>query len=355
MGNSIALAKKYVPLLDEVYKNAALTADLDGAAELVQQGANANELIIPKMSMDGLADYSRNGGYVSGDVTLTNETVQCNFDRGRMFQVDAMDNEETAGIAFGRLAGEFIRTKVAPEVDAFRLAAYASASGISKVETPATLATGADVIAALRAATNQMDEDEVPFENRILYITPTCLGLVQDMDTTKSKEVLARFSKIVQVPQTRFYTAITQKDGKTEGQTGGGYARKENSQEFTATTSQTDFTVTAKPTEIQKVTVNGEAVTTGFTYTAATGVLAFGSAPGNGKTVVVTYDTGYEQNFLVVHKAAVIQFPKHTAPKIVTPEQNQDADAWKYGYRLVGIAEVYENKVAGIYSHYKPL
>ena len=131
MGNSIALAKKYVPLLDEVYKNAALTADLDGAAELVQQGANANELIIPKMSMDGLADYSRNGGYVSGDVTLTNETVQCNFDRGRMFQVDAMDNEETAGIAFGRLAGEFIRTKVAPEVDAFRLAAYASASGIS--------------------------------------------------------------------------------------------------------------------------------------------------------------------------------------------------------------------------------
>ena len=336
--NSIALAEKYVPLLDEVYKNAALTADLDGAPELVQQGANANELIIPKMSMDGLADYSRNGGYVDGDVNLTNETVQCNFDRGRMFQVDNMDNEETAGIAFGRLAGEFIRTKVVPELDAFRLAAYASASGISKVETPAALATGVD-----------------PDQHQYLQdVVIQDLGLVQDMDTTKSKEVLARFSKIVQVPQTRFYTAITQKDGKTEGQTGGGYARKENSQEFTATTSQTDFTVTAKPTEIQKVTVNGEAVTTGFTYTAATGVLAFGTAPGNGKTVVVTYDTGCEQNFLVIQKSAVIQFQKHVAPKIITPEQNQSADAWKYGYRNVGIAEVYENKVAGIYSHYKP-
>lgn len=36
-----------------------------------------------------------------------------------MFTVDNMDNAETAG-----LASEFIRTKVAPEVDAFRFASY---------------------------------------------------------------------------------------------------------------------------------------------------------------------------------------------------------------------------------------
>ena len=72
------------------------------------------------MDMQGLADYSRNSGYVQGDVTLKNETVKCNFDRGRMFWVDSMDDLETAGIAFGRLAAEFIRTKVGPEIDAFR-------------------------------------------------------------------------------------------------------------------------------------------------------------------------------------------------------------------------------------------
>ena len=94
--NSIELAKSYVPLLDEVYKNACLTADLDGNPELVREGANANELVIPKLSMDGLANYSRNGGYVGGDVTITHETVACNFDRGRMFNVDVMDNLETA-------------------------------------------------------------------------------------------------------------------------------------------------------------------------------------------------------------------------------------------------------------------
>ena len=50
------------------------------------------------MDMQGLADYSRNSGYVQGDVTLTNETVKCNFDRGRRFTVDTMDDLETAGL-----------------------------------------------------------------------------------------------------------------------------------------------------------------------------------------------------------------------------------------------------------------
>lgn len=81
MSNTIELAKSFVPKLDECYRLASLTSVLDGAPELAKQGANANELIIPMMSMDGLADYSRNGGYVQGGVTMTNETVKCNFDR----------------------------------------------------------------------------------------------------------------------------------------------------------------------------------------------------------------------------------------------------------------------------------
>lgn len=287
MPNSIELFKQYTALLDEVYKQSALTSDLDGASDLARQGANANELIIPKMSMDGLADYSRNSGYVGGDVTLTNETVACNFDRGRMFSVDNMDNAETAGVAFGRLSGEFIRTKVVPELDAFRFAKYAGTTGISTV-AGAVLSTGADVISALRTATNKMDEDEVPYDNRILYITPTLYGLVQDLDTTKSREVLSRFAKVVTVPQTRFYTAIELNDGTTSGETAGGYKK-------------------------------------------ATG--------------------GVNINFMIVHKPAVIQFTKHLDTKVIDPATNQNSDAWKFGYRMVGIADAYENKVAGIYLH----
>lgn len=289
MGNSIELAKQFVPILDEIYANASLTAKLDGNPELVQQGANANELIIPMLSMEGLAEYDRNGGYVGGDVTMTNETVKCNFDRGRMFTIDNMDNQETANIAYGRLAGEFIRTKVVPEVDAFRFASYAGTEGISKVAAGATLSTGEAVIAALRAATVKMDEDEVPYEDRHLFITSTLDGLIADTDTTKSKDVLARFASKTLVPQTRFYTAINQLSGKN-GEKAGGYTKADGAADI---------------------------------------------------------------NFMVVHKDALIQFPKHQAPKIITPEANQDADAWKYGYRQVGIADVYKNKLAGIYLHHK--
>lgn len=275
MANTIEYFKQYVPLLDEIYKNSSLSSVLDGNSDLVSAGRNANELVIPKMTMSGLADYSRSTGYVQGDVELTYETVKCNYDRGRMFVVDALDDMETAGIAFGRLAGEFIRTKVVPELDAYRFAAYASADGISSES--GALSSGANVITALRAAHNTMDEEEVPTEGRMLFITPTLYGMIQDLDTTKSKQVLEK-ARVIQVPQTRFNSNVTLgNDG----------------------------------------------------YTTA----------------------GANLNFLLIHPTATIQFQKHTVPKVVTPEANQDADAWKFGYRTVGIAEVYENKAKGIYAH----
>lgn len=291
MPNTITLFKKQITdTLDEVYKQASLTAVLDGNPELVKQGANANELIIPKMSVQGLADYDRSTGYVSGDVTLTNETVQCNFDRGRMFTVDTMDNLETAGIAFGRLAGEMMRTKVMPELDAFRFAKYAGTSGIGKVAAGATLDSGAAVIAALRYAISAMDEAEVPYEERYLYLTPTLDGMIADLDTTKSREVLERFQSKSLVPQTRFYTAINQLDGSTTGEEIGGYTKADGAADI---------------------------------------------------------------NFMIIHRPAVIQFSKHVAPKIILPDVNQTSDGYKFGYRHVAIADVYENKVAGIYLHHK--
>ena len=290
MANAITLFKKYIDMLDEVYKQSSLTSVLDGDSTLVRAGANTNEIIIPKISMQGLADYSRNSGYVEGDVTLTNETVKFNYDRGRSFTVDNMDNEETAGVAFGKLSSEFIRTMVVPEVDAFRFATYASASGISKVATGATLADGNGVLTALVTAQSKMDEDEVPYDNRILFITPTLYNAVMAVDTTKSKEVMASFSQIVRVPQSRFYTAIDLKDGTTGGEEAGG-----------------------------------------FTKSAS----------------------GKEINFMIIHKPCLLQYPKHIVNKVISPEENQKSDGWRFFYRSYGLADVYENKVAGIYLHHK--
>ena len=223
MANSIALFKKYIDLLDEVYKASAKTSVLDIDGALVQAGANANEIIIPKISMDGLADYSRNGGYVNGDVTLTNETVKFNYDRGRKFTVDAMDNEESAGVAFGKLSSEFIRTKVVPEMDAVRFASYAGISGIGSAE--GNLTSGDSVLAAINAANTALDEAEVPMDGRYLFITPTLYNLAMNVDTYKSKAMMEKFAGVIFVPQTRFYTAVDLYDGTSENEKAGGYVK----------------------------------------------------------------------------------------------------------------------------------
>ena len=54
---------------------------------------------------------------------------------------------------------------------------------------------------------------------------------------------------------------------------------------------------------------------------------------------------------MIIHPSAVIQANKIVKPKILNPDVNPDGDQWVYGYRLVSIASVYENKTAGIYLH----
>lgn len=281
MANSIALRKQYSTLLDEVYKLSSLTAVLDGPNELVREGANANEILIPKMSMQGLANYNKQTGYVAGDVTLEYETKKCTYDRGRMFTIDAMDNIESAGIAFGRLSGEFLRTKVVPELDAYRLSAYAQLSGVTTVS--ANLADGKAVLAALRAARSKIENAEANLATCYLFINPTVFGIIEDLDTTASKKAIEGFAGVIKVPEGRFYNKVT-------------------------------------------LAASGEGG-----YTKASGALAM--------------------NFLIVDKQSAIQYQKHTVSKIITPDANQDADAWKFGYRTVGIAEGLDNKKDGIYVH----
>ena len=221
--NTIQLFKTYIDQLDDVYKLSSKSAILESNAALVRNGANAGEFIIPKIDMDGLGDYSRNGGYKKGKVDLKNETVKCDFDRGRRFTVDAMDNEETAGVAFGRLAAEFIRTKVTPELDAYRFAKYALKAGTKKA---ATLADGAAVMQAITAAISTLDDEEVPEEGRFLFLTPAHFNAIHSLDTTKSRELLGTFEgRIIKVPQARFYTAIDQLNGKGSGEEKGGYKK----------------------------------------------------------------------------------------------------------------------------------
>lgn len=289
MANSIVLAKNYTSILDEVYQAASVTNDLTSDAALIRAGANANEILYPQISVSGLGDYDRNSGYTDGTVSVVWKTGTFNYDRGTKISVDAMDDEESFGIAFGQAAAELMRTKVAPEGDAFTFATLAGVEGIS-VADAATYADASEFLAALIAAKNTMDEDEVPEENRILYATPTLINGVMGLDTTKSREILATFSAIKKVPQSRFYTAIDLLDGKTEGEEAGHYKKA---------------------------------------------------------------DTAKEINFMIIHKPALLKWDKHVVSSIIPPDNNPNSDSCIVKYRKYGIVDVRKNKVAGIYLSHK--
>lgn len=286
-----------MPILDEVYKASSKTSILDTANERVRF-IGSDTVNLYTMSLDGLGNYSRNAGFVTGSVTGGWEPYKLTQDRGRSFMVDVMDNDETMGMAFGTLAGEFIRTQVTPEIDAYRFAKYAATSGISS-GTPADITVGTtDVPSLIQEAETIMGDDEVPEEGRILFISETAYAGLKDKITRyvqngeRGIETAIDYydgMRVIKVPKGRFNTGITLNDGLSAGETKGG------------------FTVPAS--------------------------------------------TSYPINFMIIHPSAVVQIAKHVVPRIFSPQVNQSADAWKFDYRIYHDAFVENNKVAGIYLH----
>lgn len=293
MPNTIELAQTYLPLLDEVYKVSSRSAVLDATkVEIV----NGNTVKVFKTAMDGLGDYDRGTGFVKGDVTGTWEAMQLSKDRGRSFVVDRMDNEETVGMAFGTLAGEFIRTKVAPEIDAYSFAKLCGVTGIDVGDAADIQIGTTDVPGLVDEAERSMNENEVPTEGRLLFISESAYAglrakitrvVENDVKGINREVEMYDGMRIIRVPQSRFYTAITLFDGTSDGQTVGGF--------------------------------------------------------------VGTKTTGYKINFMVIHPSAVCKVVKHVLPRIFTPDQYQDADAWKFDYRVYHDIFAYDNKVKGIY------
>jgi hypothetical protein len=289
--NGIELAEKFQPILDEIYKKESLTARLDGLSKPVDHN-DARTVYVYKTSMVGLGDYDRATGFAAGNVTGVWEALELTKDRGRAFSVDAMSDEETLGMAFGTLVGEFIRTKVVPELDAYRFATYAGKA--SGKPTAAALTTSSGVLTAIDLAQKTLDGKEVPREGRVLYASEDIYYLlkgaltrtwVSDGTVDRNIERLDGMD-VVMVPQTRFYEGID--------------------------------------------LINGSDPSTG----------GYGQTSGKKKL-----------NFLLLHPSAVLQIAKHNPLRVFAPDLNQTADAWLFQYRIYHDAFVYDNKTDSVYVH----
>lgn len=281
MANNIALHEVFLDKLDEIYARESLTSILD-TGMIDSKTQTGKKFMIDKMELSGLADYDRNTGYVNGDVTITQEEVDPDYDRGRKFSVDTMDDLETGYIAFGKLGAEFERTKVIPEVDAYRFGKYASEAGTTKDAT----ITADNIMGEIAEAQAALINAEVPETGNIMFVNASVYGFLKQKagnrfgtwTDTRINTNIESFDNmpIVVVPQKRFNDTIT-------------------------------------------LTNNG--------YTAA----------------------GRNINFMIINKGAVIQYNKHRASNVISPEDNQNADAYIMKFRDYALAHVYENKTKGIY------
>lgn len=289
MANSIEYAKRFVPVIDRIYKNGSYTSGLDSKTELDFTGVN--EVKILKITTTGLGDYSRENGYPKGDITVNWETIKLEEERGKELSIDRMDNEETLGTAFGEVTSQFMTQFVNPELDAYRFAKYASTEGVTSEEGTLTKDT---IIAALDEAILAMDNAEVPTESRVIYMSTNLRpAFSQAVNRSYSGEssisnVVDTYNgiPIIYVVPTRFYTKITLNSGATEY----GYAKAAD---------------------------------------------------------------GAEINFMLVHTPDIMQAVKFAMPKVFTPDENQDKDMWKFQLRIYHDAYIYDNKKVGVYVHHK--
>ena len=301
MANNIALVSQYLPLLDEKYAIESRSSVLETSNELVQETANAKTVLIAKIALQGLGDYSRANGFPEGAINLEWESKTFTFDRGRSFTIDTMDNQETLGILFARAAGEFLRLEVVPEIDAIRFAKYATGAGTKKSET----LTSSTVVDAIDDAYLAVEEEEVNVDNTYLFMSPAVYRMIKASDKFErplapSENPNRNFGSydnhpVIKVPKKRFYTKVTLYDGKTnEGgvdQTVGGYVKASD---------------------------------------------------------------GLDINFLIIDPSALIQITKHAILRVFDPNTNQSADAWKIDYRVYHDAWVLDNRNKGIYCSYAP-
>ena len=323
--NNIELSTVYLPLFDEAYKQECKTSILEGDEFTVKKGSNG-ELKIAKLDMDGLGDFSRNSGYTQGSTSFVWEVVKYDKERSQDLRIDRLDNDENISKPFAKLSGEFMRTKVAPETDAARIAKLADTAGITRVSE--ALSTGAQVVASLRTCANTMDEDEVPAESRILFITPTLKGLVDDLDTTKSRKVLDKFPTIIEVPGSRMLDYVDLNDGTTAYGYKKGAAKYKKTEDVAIDSSKTYYTKS------------------GDTYSA----VASPDVADIGSYYEMTHAAGHNVNFLCVERSAVVcaldQYIKY-----FTPDEDQNGDSHVFKYRNNNLyGHVYENKLAGVYA-----
>ena len=296
MANTVTKAAVYNAILDEVVTAGLTSAPLTAnQSRLVYSGGNSVK--IAKLSTDGYSDYNRDTGYTAGAATLAWEDHTIRMDRGKAFNVDVMDADETMQtLSATNLIGEFAKDKEVPEVDAYR---YSS------------------IFAAI------VDDETV----RYGYYTPaqatlltTFQGNVADVQNAiGEQEPLIAFMSMTAWKYLTTSTELTKLLMVRDA--GNGINTK-----------------TYEIDGVRIVPVPSARMKTEYTF---------------GSNGFVAKNFAQDMNWIIMSQNAAVAFVKHQKVKVVSAEDNQSADAEKIMMRLYHDCWVYENKHNAIYVSLK--
>lgn len=174
-------AEQFTNLLQQKYAK-ELCSDALTKSNLGVQFINAQVIKLPRMSLSGYKDHTRTPGFNSGTLSNDWEAKKLSHDRDIEFFIDPMDIDETnLTLSVANIQNTFETEQAIPEKDCYRfskLHSELSTFKASNIDT--TVVTASNFLEVFDEMMSKMDEEGVPEEGRILYVTPAMNKVVKN-------------------------------------------------------------------------------------------------------------------------------------------------------------------------------
>lgn len=217
---AIELATQFLPYVDEQF---ATESKLSMVTNKDFDWTGAHSVKVYKVSTSEMNDYDRDGSTLGADkwsrygklnnLNATTEELILQKDRSFTFPVDKLDTDETkAQLEAASALARQNREVVIPEIDSYVFSVMAENAGTKAEQAVLDSQT---IYTLIAAATEAMDNAEVPEAGRVLIVTPSvytamkqCKDIVMETDVgneMRQKGVLGLLDgcSVVKVPASR--------------------------------------------------------------------------------------------------------------------------------------------------------
>ncbi len=261
----------------------------------------AKTVKVPNIALQGLGDYDRETGFIKGTISINNQAFTLQQDRARSFMIDREDLDET-GIASlaGEVMGEFIRTRVVPETEAYTISKLAS---LSNEYGNISYYDGQDVTEVFETLRDEV-VNKVGFDEELVCFVDSYAWKHLRLDDS-----FARLLNVSYSGEGEVKTEIHQIDNVT--------------------------IIPMLPSRMK----------TAYEFYDGESNVAGGFAPMQNANSVL---------MLMMPKRAVSLVKKSEKIRVFTPDQNLSADAYKFDYRIYYDVFVKETFASTVYSVVTP-